>query len=114
MRDRNRGTSVVHRDLPLDRHIADGPPPPGHAMFEREALEVDVARRINSSRRPLVYTEPDPAVSDDDAGVEGSQPQHPPAGGECGDDEQAVIAPGPQPADRSHRVTAEPIRDEPF
>ena len=69
MCDRDRSASMVHRDLSLDGHIADGPPPPRDAMLEHETLEVDVARRVDGSRGPLVHTEPDPAVSDDDAGV---------------------------------------------
>src|ERR1700674_4628478 len=73
MGDRHGGASMVHRDLPLDGHIADCPPPPRHAMLEHETLEVYVARRVDGSRGPLVHTEPDPAVSDDEAGVEGSQ-----------------------------------------
>ena len=46
MRDRNRGPSMVHRDLSLDGHIADGPPPPRHAMLEHEPLD-GVARVVD-------------------------------------------------------------------
>jgi hypothetical protein len=114
MRDRYRGASTVHHDLSLDGHVADGPPPPRHAMLEHEGLEVDIARWIDSTRGPLVHTEPDPAVSDDDAGVKGSQAEHPAARWLCSDDKQTVIAPGPQPANRSHRIAAQAIGDQPL
>ena len=114
MRDRHRGAAMVHGDLPLDGHVADRPPPTRHALLEHEALEMHVPGRVNRARSPLVHAQRDAALASDENSVEGGKPEHPLAGRLRGDHEQAVIAPGPQPADSAHGIAAESICDQPL
>ena len=84
-------------DLPLEKEVADREAPVRDTAPELECDELELANRIGAATGPSVDAEPEPAVTDDEDRVERRQPDQPPAGRACRDDEKGFGAPYAEP-----------------